>query len=571
LSERRFVVEITHPVPEAEVAGVAALVAERLDMDPQRIVTLLSGRVGAVTKAVLPDKAIAIADVFSAAGVEVAVLPAKTQDAPRAAEREDRPPPEPPRAPRAQTVVQQEPEFRPEPASRAEPSRPAPAPRQEPDPAPPPAAPADEWPDVAPQDVHTDASTHDFAYQEAPEDRATGWVATQGWEVDPGVGLWRTSAAPEDAQLGEAAEADPYGEPPGGSADHGHGAGREDGPTATSAAAGDWGERYGERPGASGEGEPPYREPAALEEEDPGGNTVPAAAYGWLDEQGAELEAEADRLGPRPSEAGPSTFSTSTRWVPSPHDEYGFDPEEVPLVPTDGPTTAAWEDTHGWSAGRGAPRGGHGSDLGHLAAEPPREGPRLRVFLMWGLIVSIAVFLLLQFVMADRAHSGAGATAFAVGLAAFRNGDFVAALRAWEPEAEYGDPDAQYYLGYMAQNGLGQPWSNARAAGYYRRAAEAGHVEAQLALGDLYLRGMGVELDDAKGAGLVARAAATGDPKGRFEYGKLLLHGRGVTRDPVAALAEFEAAAAGGLAVAADYVAFAREAVVATEVAPAAP
>lgn len=71
---------------------------------------------------------------------------------------------------------------------------------------------------------------------------------------------------------------------------------------------------------------------------------------------------------------------------------------------------------------------------------------------------------------------------------------------------------------------------------------------------------MGVERDDVIGASWYARAAALGNPQGQYEYGKLLLHGTGVVRNPVAALAQFRAAAATGLTPAADYVAFAMEA-----------
>ncbi len=281
------------------------------------------------------------------------------------------------------------------------------------------------------------------------------------------------------------------------------------------------------------------------------------------------LEEEADQLGPRVPAPGGSLFSTSTRWVPSPHDEYGFDGDPVPQVANGGDLEEQWNEGRMTSAGRGfGPRAGTWADERHTA-EPPREGPRLRIFLMWGLIVSIVVFLLLQFVMADRARSGPEPSAYSAGLRAFRNGEFAAAIRAWEPEAVEGNAAAQYYLGYMAQNGLGQPWSNARAAGYYRGAAEAGLPEAQLALGDLYLRGMGVERDEAQGAALYAQAAGSGDTRARFEYGKLLLHGKGVARDPALALAQFEAAAGAGLADAADLVAFAKEAVEAQPEAPA--
>lgn len=522
-----------------EVAGVAALVAQRLDMDPQRILTLLSGRVGAVTKAVLPDKAIAIADVFSAAGVKVVVLPAAYQDASRGA-ADSAPAPEPEEAPAV--------------ARREEPREVSPEATAAPVPEPPSVRAVKPGPESGEDSEERPADEPDAELQGRDE-----WDRGGGWNVDDVLRLWGGRAP--DATHGRSSHDDPdsHDGHDGHDAQDGHG--RHD---------------FHDVRG----GHDSRRAAGASEDE-----ALPGAEDDRpYPEHDPELEDEADRLGPRATDASTSPFTTSTRWVPSPHDEYGFDPDEVPIVPADEGGTSSRDDGRGFGAGRGGARGaargpadgpvgarnsgfsnsgGAEAAYGHLLGDPPREGPRLRVFLMWGLIASIVVFLLLQFVMADRVRSGPPPSAFSVGLEAFRKGEFTSALRAWEPEAENGNAAAQYYLGYMAQNGLGQPWSNARAAGYYRRAAEAGLPEAQLALGDLYLRGMGVEQDEAQGAELYRRAAATGDAQGRFEYGKLLLHGKGVERDPRVALEQFQAAADAGLHVAADYVAFALEAVAA--------
>ena len=50
MSEQRFVVEITRPVPPEQVDRVARQIATRLELDPERIVTLLDGRIGAVPR-----------------------------------------------------------------------------------------------------------------------------------------------------------------------------------------------------------------------------------------------------------------------------------------------------------------------------------------------------------------------------------------------------------------------------------------------------------------------------------------------------------------------------------------
>jgi TPR repeat protein len=46
-------------------------------------------------------------------------------------------------------------------------------------------------------------------------------------------------------------------------------------------------------------------------------------------------------------------------------------------------------------------------------------------------------------------------------------------------EAEEGDPDAQYSLAYMYENGLGVPKNETKALELYQQAADQGHPAAQ--------------------------------------------------------------------------------------------
>ena len=46
-------------------------------------------------------------------------------------------------------------------------------------------------------------------------------------------------------------------------------------------------------------------------------------------------------------------------------------------------------------------------------------------------------------------------------------------------EAQEGDPDAQYELAYLYENGLGVPKDETRALELYQQAADQGHPEAQ--------------------------------------------------------------------------------------------
>jgi hypothetical protein len=76
VSERRYVVELTKPVPASKVASASQEIARRLGLEVSRVVTLLKDRVGPVTKPVLAAKADAIAAVFQEAGVPVAIYDA---------------------------------------------------------------------------------------------------------------------------------------------------------------------------------------------------------------------------------------------------------------------------------------------------------------------------------------------------------------------------------------------------------------------------------------------------------------------------------------------------------------
>ncbi len=488
MDEQRYVVEITRPVPPEKVGQVAQRIAERLNVPQERIVTLLEGRVGAVTKPVLADKADAIAEVFAEAGVRVIVAPARIEPPPYV-ERFGEPP-----------------------------DTAAPEAEQHDEPYEGPAA------DVAAEhhetsyeaDAAADGATaspeHGTVPDEQPDDPPWGQdVAAWGFDAD------------ETDDWGERVS---FGEP----ADH-EASGHE----------------------ASGH-EPASHEPASHEPEAHAVEEV--------------LEEEADRLGPVPRRApfgdeAPARggYAASTRWTPSPHDPYAFTPEDAPgyegkrAAPV-GParTTPLEPDTDATQA-----QYGRQDDLGFFSPEEPgpRDSPRLRVYLLWALALSLLVLILLQFVLALRVDGVEVIGAYGAGLAAYRKGDFGEARRVWEPLADAGNADAQYYLGYMAQKGLGQPWSNARAANWYRRAAQQDHPAAQLALGDLYLKGLGVELDPRVGAAWYASAAVAGDPTGQYEYAKLLLHGVGVEQDLTAAYRWFEAAAANGVAAAADYVSFA--------------
>jgi TPR repeat protein len=102
------------------------------------------------------------------------------------------------------------------------------------------------------------------------------------------------------------------------------------------------------------------------------------------------------------------------------------------------------------------------------------------------------------------------------GTAAYRRGDYAAALQLWRPLAELGNPEAQFNLGRLYAEGKGVPESAAEAVNWYRLAAEQDQVAAQHALGLLYATGERVPKDYVEAYGWWTVAAANGRQESRM-------------------------------------------------------
>jgi uncharacterized protein len=79
--------------------------------------------------------------------------------------------------------------------------------------------------------------------------------------------------------------------------------------------------------------------------------------------------------------------------------------------------------------------------------------------------------------------------------AAYRHGDYPAALRRYRPLAIQGSAGARAVLGFMYAQGQGVPQDYAEAVKWFRRAADQGSAKAQNNLGGMYATGRGVEQD----------------------------------------------------------------------------
>jgi hypothetical protein len=87
------------------------------------------------------------------------------------------------------------------------------------------------------------------------------------------------------------------------------------------------------------------------------------------------------------------------------------------------------------------------------------------------------------------------ADALARANAAYARGDYVRAANALTPLALRGNVDAQAFLGFMYENGLGAPQAYDAAVDLYLQAAIRGNPFAQCMLGLMYDKGHGVPQD----------------------------------------------------------------------------
>lgn len=131
------------------------------------------------------------------------------------------------------------------------------------------------------------------------------------------------------------------------------------------------------------------------------------------------------------------------------------------------------------------------------------------------------------------------------GMAAFQEQRYATAIQEWRGPAERGDPEAQYALGMMYEQGLGVVENLEQARQWYLIAAESGNLDAQISLGNLLLTEQ-VEgsLEDA--VKWLRKAAEAGDEAAQFQMGLLYLEGMGVEADASEAARWLEVAAEQG-------------------------
>ena len=135
---------------------------------------------------------------------------------------------------------------------------------------------------------------------------------------------------------------------------------------------------------------------------------------------------------------------------------------------------------------------------------------------------------------------------FAAGWAAYKRGDYAAALREFRPLADQGNAKALFNLGVMYDKGQGVPQDYAEAERWYRQAADQGVASAQYYLGFMYANGQGVPQDHAEAARWYRKAADQGVASATYHLGGMYANGRGVPQDYVQAHMWWNVAASQG-------------------------
>jgi hypothetical protein len=90
---------------------------------------------------------------------------------------------------------------------------------------------------------------------------------------------------------------------------------------------------------------------------------------------------------------------------------------------------------------------------------------------------------------------------------------------ATPPNADCGDAEMQFNLGFKFASGGGAAPDYAQAAEWYRKAADQNHSLAQFNLGMMYAQGQGVTQDAAQSRAWYGKAAQQGDAGAQFNLG----------------------------------------------------
>jgi uncharacterized protein len=140
--------------------------------------------------------------------------------------------------------------------------------------------------------------------------------------------------------------------------------------------------------------------------------------------------------------------------------------------------------------------------------------------------------------------TGSASADVKAGVDAWQAGNFNAAVAAWRPLADRGDPDAQFNLGQAYKYGKGVPMDLRIAQGWYEKAAQQGHAQSQAILGLILFQGG----NRAAAMPWLRKGADHGDARAQYVLGTAMFNGDIVAKDWPRAYALMVRAADQGLA-----------------------
>jgi TPR repeat protein len=126
---------------------------------------------------------------------------------------------------------------------------------------------------------------------------------------------------------------------------------------------------------------------------------------------------------------------------------------------------------------------------------------------------------------------------FNAGIAALNANNMPLAFQEFLAAANEGDPDSQYNVALMYEQGIGVVKDEKKAFYWYDKSAKDGNWAAQFNLAVLYENGRGTPKDYAKANMWYRKAAAQGDGLAIGNLGMLYIRGEGVDVNLVAGVA----------------------------------
>jgi uncharacterized protein len=136
--------------------------------------------------------------------------------------------------------------------------------------------------------------------------------------------------------------------------------------------------------------------------------------------------------------------------------------------------------------------------------------------------------------------------ALGAGWVHFQKGSYAEAYQALKPQAEKGNDEAQYLLGWMHQTGQGAERDLAQAGQWYEKSAVQGHTSARNNLCTVHLE----TRDFKRAVPWCEKSAKAGHMKSQFLFAMMHFNGEGVEKSAEGAVAWLKKSAEQGYAAA---------------------